>query len=615
MRRASSALVVWFVLSLPAFAQTLGTITGEVKDSTGAVVPGATVTVTNKATNATRTTASNAVGLYDFPALPPGSYTIKTELDGFKTATSDLELQVQQTARVDFRLELGTLSETTMVTGVSPLVETANATIGTVIENRRIVELPLNGRNYLQLIALSPNVSYEFAGPGQAGDRQGGTRANQQLSISGQRREFNYYTLDGVDNTDVNFNTYIFLPSVDALEEFKVQTGVYAAEFGREASQVNVVTKSGTNNFHGTVFEFLRDDKFDARPYAFTPSQAVAPKPPFHWNQYGYTAGGPVWKNHLFFMSNFEGYKDRKQFQTLYDVPSAAMRGGDFSELLANLGAVNAQTGQRTGVIVDPTQCAVVGTTRTCAPFAGNIIPSYRLDPIAKQLLEFFPEPNYGSGGLKSNYLSLQNRVIDKNQYTQRMDLVQSSASSWMGRYSYGKESDVSPALKLNGTKLDTRVHQVALGNTRTLSSTLVNEFRFGYNYFFNTLGRELAFERDVVKELKIPGLSLNPAEAWGIPSIGITGFSGFGDSTEGPYTNRNHAFEFSDNLTWLRGRHSFKAGGTIRYDMYNQVGNQFARGNFAFQNIATGYAFADFLLGYTQQDEPAVALRLTKFR
>src|SRR5436309_3388355 len=615
MRRSLIAGFTWLLLGAPLVAQTLGTITGEVRDSTGLVVPGVTVTVVNTATNATRTTLSNTVGLFDFPALQPGTYTVKSELDGFKTATRDVELQVQQTARVNFILEVGTLAETATVTGVSPIVETSNATIGTVIENRRIVELPLNGRNYLQLVALSPNVSAEFAGPGQAGDRQGGTRANQQLSISGQRREFNYFTLDGVDNTDVNFNTYIFLPSVDALEEFKVQTGVYAAEFGREASQVNVVTKSGTNNLHGTVFEFLRDDKFDARPYAFTPSQAAAPKPPFHWNQYGYTAGGPVWKNHLFFMSNFEGYKDRKQFQTLYDVPSAAMRGGDFSELLANLGAVNAQTGQRTGVIVDPTQCAVVGTTRTCAPFAGNIIPSYRLDPIAKQLLEFFPEPNYGSGGLKSNYLSLQNRVIDKNQYTQRMDLVQISASSSMGRYSYGKENEITPALKLNGTKLDNHVHQVAVGNTWTVSSTLVNEFRFGYNNFFNTFGRELAFERDVIKELNIPGISLNPPEAWGIPSIGITGFSGFGDSTEGPYTNRNHVFEFNDNVSWIRGRHAFKVGGGIRYDMYNQVGNQFARGNFAFQNIATGYAFADFLLGYTQPDESAVAPAVTRFR
>jgi hypothetical protein len=167
----------------------------------------------------------------------------------------------------------------------------------------------------------------------------------------------------------------------------------------------------------------------------------------------------------------------------------------------------------------------------------------------------------------------------------------------------------------LNGTKLKTSVHQVALGNTWTASSTLVNEFRFGFNKFFNTFGRELAFERDVIKELGIPGISLNPPEAWGIPAISITGFSGFGDSTEGPYTNDNKAFEFTDNVSWIRGRHSFKVGGGIRYDMYNQVGNQFARGNFQFQNIATGYAFADYFLGYTQQDEAAVALAVTKFR
>ena len=615
MRRILCVGLTFLLLGAPCLAQTLGTITGEVKDSTGAVIPGATVTVVNKATNATRTTVSNGVGLFDFPALPPGAYTVKSELDGFKTGMRDVELQVQQTVRVDFALELATVSESLIVTGVSPLVETSNATIGTVIENRRIVELPLNGRNYLQLVALSPNVSAEFAGPGQAGDRQGGTRANQQLSISGQRREFNYYTLDGVDNTDVNFNTYIFLPSVDALEEFKVQTGVYSAEFGREASQVNVVTKSGTNSLHGTGFEFHRDDAFDARPYSFTASQAAAPKAPFKWDQYGYTAGGPVWKNHLFYMSNFEGYRDRKQFQNLFSVPSSAMRSGNFSELLASLGGVNPQTGQPTGLIVDPTQCAVVGTTRTCLPFPGNTIPASRLNGISKKLLEFYPEPNFGSGGLTNNYLSLQNRVINKYQYTQRMDLVQGTRSSWMGRYSYGKENEVSPALKLNGTKLDTRVHQVALGNTWTMSSTLVNEFRFGFNYFFNTFGRELAFERDVIKELNIPGISLNPAEAWGIPSISVTGFSGFGDSTEGPYTNRNRAMEFSDNLSWIRGRHAIKVGGTVRYDMYNQVGNQFARGNFQFQPIATGYAFADFLLGYPQQTESAVALAVTKFR
>jgi hypothetical protein len=321
-------------LASPSFAQTLGTIAGEVKDSSGAIVPGATVTATSKGTNATRETQSNTAGEYSFPAMQPGIYEIKAELPGFRTVTQAVSLQVNGAARVDFKLEIGELAEAMVVSAVAPLIVTENATVGTVIENRRIVELPLNGRNYLSLIALSPNVSAEFAGAGQAGDRQGGTRAQQNLSISGQRREFNYFTLDGVDNTDVNFNTYIFLPSVDALEEFKVQTGIYSAEFGRAASQVNVVTKSGTNQLHGSVFEFLRNSALDAKNYFDRPADKI---PPFKRNQYGFTVGGPIMlpkfngKDKLFFLANFEGLRARKGLTQSPNVPLAAERVGDFS--------------------------------------------------------------------------------------------------------------------------------------------------------------------------------------------------------------------------------------------------------------------------------------------
>jgi hypothetical protein len=361
MSQRALGVVLSLFLCVPAYAQTLGTITGEVKDESGGTVPGATITVQNVGTNAVRTQVTNEAGAYTFPAMPPGTYQVKAELQGFKTVQNAAELHVEQTLRVDFKLEVGTLTETTEVSAATTLIATSNATVGTVIENRRIVELPLNGRNYLSLIALSPNVSAGFAGAGQAGDRQGGSRSNQQISISGQRREFNYYTLDGVDNTDVNFNTYIFLPSIDALEEFKVQTGIYSAEFGRAAGQVNVVTKSGSNAFHGTVFEFHRNDKFDSRPYAFTAAQAAAPKPDFKWHQFGYTASGRVARNRLFFMSNFEGYKDDKTFLTPFTLPSAAMRSGDFSALATPL--------------LDPATCTVAGTVRTCQPFAGNRIP------------------------------------------------------------------------------------------------------------------------------------------------------------------------------------------------------------------------------------------------
>ncbi len=325
---------------------------------------------------------SNEAGVFTFAALPPGPYVVKAELQGFKTAQQAIELHVEQTVRVNFTMEIGTLSETAEVTGVAPLITTENATVGTVIENRRIVELPLNGRNFLSLIALSTNVTSEFAGAGQAGDRQGGTRANQNFSIAGQRREYNYYTLDGTDNTDVNFNTYILLPSVDALEEFKVQTGIYSAEFGRAASQVNVVTKSGTNAFHGSIFEFLRHDSMDSRPFSFSAAQAALPKPPFSWNQYGYTVGGPIWRNKVFFMSNWEGYRDRKQFQQNYNLPRNEWRTGDFSSY--------------SGLLYDPATCTVASAAgvRTCATFPGNQIPANRIHKTSKQLLEFYPAPN-----------------------------------------------------------------------------------------------------------------------------------------------------------------------------------------------------------------------------
>jgi hypothetical protein len=611
-----TVLVLLLACAVPSFAQTLGTITGDVKDASGAVIPGANVTAQNTSTNATRESQSNEAGAYTFAALPPGPYVVKAELQGFRTVTQAVDLHVEQTVRVNFTMEIGTLAETTEVTGVAPLITTENATVGTVIENRRIVELPLNGRNFLSLVALSPNVSAEFAGAGQAGDRQGGSRANQQLSISGQRREFNYYTLDGTDNTDVNFNTYILLPSVDALEEFKVQTGIYSAEFGRAASQVNVVTKSGTNQFHGTVFEFHRNDAFDSRPYSFTSAQAALPKAPFKWNQYGYTLGGPMWRNKVFFMSNWEGYRDRKENQQNYSLPLAPWRTGDFSSY--------------SGPLYDPATCSVASASgvRTCSTFPGNRIPANRIHPTAVKLLEFYPEPNTTGTdvtGTVNNYVSQQDRVIDKDQFTQRFDFVQSSSSTWMGRYSHSRDDEINPSLKLNGTKLVNRIHQAMAGNTRTLSPTVVNEFRVGFNSFYNTFGRELAFVRDVTAELAIPGMSSLPETAWGIPNIGINGLSGFGDSSEGPYTNRNKVYEVIDNVSWITGRHSFKVGAHFRIDHYNQVGNQFPRGAFVFDGRATGSlngsvasiapSFADFLLGYQRLSELSVQLAVTEFR
>ena len=236
-------------------------------------------------------------------------------------------------------MELGSVEVAVEVTGSAPMINATDATVGTVIENRQILELPLNGRNFINLVSLSPNVSSDWAGGGGGGasGRQGGDRSTQNFAVAGQRREYNQYTLDGIVNQDVNFNTYAFLPSIDSVEEFKVQTGVYSAEFGREVAQVNVSTKSGTNQYHGTIFEFIRNDAFDAAPYQFT---SIKPQTsPFKWNQYGFTLGGPVQipglfngANKLFFMTNFEGFRLRNQQEVVFSTPSVAMRNGDFSQ-------------------------------------------------------------------------------------------------------------------------------------------------------------------------------------------------------------------------------------------------------------------------------------------
>jgi hypothetical protein len=602
------------VLAATGKAQTQGGITGIVTDTTSASVHGATVTLTNSATGATRVTVTNDAGVYRFPALPPGTYSLRIEASGFKRLVNDgVQVQVEQTVRLDVSLEVGQVSEVVAVTG-SALLSQESTTVGTVIENKRIVDLPLNGRNFLQLVATAPNVSFGFSSAGQAGSRQGGTRAQQNISVAGQRSYFNRFTIDGVENTDVNFNTPIILPSIDALQEFKVQTGIFPAEFGRASTQINVSTKSGTREYHGALFEFLRNDVFDARSYDFTGRRPKdSPKEPFKWNQYGFVLGGPVWlpkklfgplgyenKERIFFLTNFEGFRDRRGLRGLYNLPLAAWYTGDFSQL-AN-------------PIFDPL---------TGRQFPGNIIPQSRIHPTSAKLLEFYPQPTLLPNALGTNHEQLNGRAIDKDQFTVRGDVIESAKSNWSGRYSWGDEVQIDPGLKLNGSKLLTTVRQVAISNTRTLSTSLVNEARFGYNSFFNSLGRELANVRDVVSELKIPGVESGPPIAWGIPGIAIQGFSGFGDDSEGPYVNTNKSFQAIDNLSWIRGNHSFRFGGELRWDRYNQVGNQFARGAFLFEANATsnsgasgtGNGFADFLLGYCKRCEVSVSLAQAEFR
>ena len=610
-------LVVILGLCLPiglVSAQTFGTITGEVRDPSGAAAPNASVTAINVGTNATRVTTTNESGAYSFPSLIPGVYSMKVSVPGFQVIEqTNIELQVQQTARIDFTLALGQATQTIEVSATSLMLTTENATLGTVIEEKRIVDLPLNGRNFLQLVALSPNVAYGFTAAAQAAGRQGGTRAQQNISLGGMRGTWNHYTLDGVENTDPNFNLYIQLPSVDALQEFKVQSGIYSAEFGREAAQINVSTKPGTNSFHGTVFEFLRNDVLDAKPYDFIATHPA--KAPFRFNQYGFTLGGPVLipkvfngKDKLFFMSNFEGFKSRTIAQALYTTAPAAWRSGDFSGFQTQL--------------FDPlTRKTNADGTITQTLFTGNRIPAARFDATSLKMLEFYPLPNVDVNNVnnpRNNFENPQKTPIDKNQFNQRVDFNQSSNSQWFGRYSWTDEFTVIPALPLSGTNLYTKSNQFMVSNTRVLSPTKVNEFRFGYSTLYNIFAQELSGKRDVVKELGLP-FQVVGETSWGIPNVGgfINNLSGFGNPTNGPFAIDDKIVQGIDNFSWIHGKHSLRFGGEYRWDVFNQYGNEYARGQFQFNgqytananNKAGGNSIADMLLGNLSRTDLAVAL------
>jgi Carboxypeptidase regulatory-like domain len=602
----------WF-FAAPILGQTFGEITGEIRDSSGGIIVSAQVSVTNQATGGTRTAKANQDGVYSFPSLPPGLYDLKVTSPGFEVVTrKGIELQVQQTARIDFALPVGEVTQTIEISGGAPLLTTEDATVGTVIENRRIVDLPLNGRNALGLVFLSPNVTFGFGSSnvGLNGDRG----AFSSVSIAGARPVFNHYTLDGLENTYVEGNSYAFLPSIDALQEFKIQSGVYPAEFGREVGQINVSTKPGGNQYHGALFEFLRNSDLDAEPFAFT--RARPPNAPFRWNQYGFTLGGPIWipkilngRNRLFFMANYEGFRDRKQLRLFSDVPSVAMRSGNFSQISAQ--------------IFDPATRVQQGSMITAQPFPGNIIPQNRLARTSLQMLEFLPQPNQPGPSLSSDYQVSKNSSIDRDQFNQRIDFVESASSNWFGRYSWGTEASFSPGVDLNGGQTLNDPWQAMISNTRTLSPNFVNDFRFGVSRFSNNGVGELAGVRNAIGELKIPGVSLLPPDGWGLPTITYSGLSGFG-GTPGGTIRYSATFQWVDNVFWVHGKHALRFGVEVRRERWNASSYTFGQGQFDFFGTATqnpvspsgsGYAFADYMLGEIGNSRAGVNQAFAQFR
>jgi hypothetical protein len=625
-----------FIMMSAAYlcSQTAGDISGHVADATGAVIPEAAVTLMNVGEGTSRATLTNGAGDYSFPDVPPAVYKIQVAHAGFKTEISDnVELQVQQSLRQDFTMQVGAVTQSVTVEATGTLLQAENATVGTVIENAAVNELPLNGRNYLSLVALSSNANTLSPASGQAGSRLGGDRSTQAISVGGQRIMFDYYTLDGVNNTDPDFVTYVGLPSLDGIEEFKVQTGVYPAEFGHEATQVNVVSKSGTNAYHGAMYDFIRNNLADANPYFF-PYNAAPPKVyPYKWNDYGFELDGPIripkvydGRDKFFFMVDDEWRKIRTIGQGLATVPSPAILGGNFQGYTTAAGAPV--------TIYDPSTGDANGLGKT--PFPNNMIPSGEISKPAAALLKYFASsanPFIVNGAVVTNYSYATMAPQDREGLTVRGDYVQSQRSQYSFRYSSGNEDILSTGLSGAGSKIFTQYYQYMGSNTFTFSPHIVNEARFGYSHFFNSLGLLSAYTTDVVGGLGIPGLNAGAASTWGIPSVafGNAGsatkniWSGFGDSTDGPYVVTDPTTAIVDNISWLRGKHDLRFGFEWNGQTFNQLGNQFSRGSFSSDAISTaletknpstgavtlsgGDPLADFLLGDLTQTTVAVAV------
>ncbi len=611
LMQALAGLCIVASLAFPLNAQNYGTITGTVTDASGAVVTGATVTVTNSATNQVRTVQTNEAGNYNVPFLVPGEYGVRVELTGFRAASRpSVNLQVGAIPKVDFSLQVGEVSETVEVTADIPNLDTQTTTIGTVIENRSIEELPLNGRNYLQLTSLVPGTTTYSPPIGVGQQRMGGARNEFVLNVAGARTEFNHYMLDGVVNTDPNYGTYLAQPSVDALQEFKMESGTFSAEYGHGIAQVNVITKSGTNELHGAVFEFLRNAKLDAKNFFDNPNTGV---PPFKRNQFGFVVGGPIVRDKLFFLGNYEGLRQRKALTTQSTVPYERDKTGDFSHLSQTVYDIN-------------TRVRLADGTYAQDAFPNNRIPDNRIHLIARETLALYPSANQASTAWANNFLSNEAERIDADQYLGRIDWAQTANSNWHGRYNYGTEPQYRPAnFPGYGTVNDTTTHQVMVGNTLAIGSTMVNEFKFGMSDLLSNNGNlhQDLEEFNVVERWNIQGPDRIPL-FYGYPTFNISRFGSFGDPANGPYVTDNTIFQFTDNFSWTKGNHNFKFGGEFRRTHFNIAGNDVARGRFSFtgvysqrvgQTALEAHSLADFMLGLMSNSEGQTGFVVSNLR
>ncbi len=581
-----------------AAAQNSAEIEGTVRDITGAVLPGVAITIISRGSGQERQHVSDATGRFVASTLSPGEYTIRAELLNFKTQVREgVILQVGDRARVDLVMEVGAISEEVTVRESLPLMRTSNAEVSEIIDKQRLAELPLNGRQFVQLTLLSDNVYLTPVGTRGAALAQTG----RQVVVGGQRVGHNMYFLDGVSITDQYLNNLVLSPAIDLLQEFKIQKSIYSAEYGGKSSaNVNAVTKSGTNDVHGSLYEFLRNDIFDTRNYFDDPTK---PLPPLRQNQFGGTLGGPVHKDQSFFFLNYEGFRERRALTRLFSLPSAKVRNGDFSGL---------------STIYDPLTTDPV--TKQRRPFPGNQIPKERLNPAAFAFLEKVPMPT--SAGEVQNFLSSPSLRDDQDQFTLRMDHAVGTRDNVFARLTYANMATFQPYGNTNlnetlvpgfGYHITTKTRNAALSEIHVFAPNLINEFRFG---FLRVTGGQESQNSgvDFAGKAGLAGVTRDPRKA-GFPAISFAdAYSNVGDPANLIY-RRNNSFDFFDNVSWGRGAHSLKFGTYIFRLRFNPQTSPNARGSFAFTprftssaaGLGDGNAFADFLLGYPSSAQAGI--------
>jgi len=607
--------ILSFALPAPVVAQAVsGTILGVVKDSSGAVVPGASVTLVNTGTGLSRTVVSDGKGDYTAPSLPTGNYTVSAEMSGFKkVALANVHLGVDQKVRIDIKLDLGDMTESVEIQAETPLVQTSTSDLSVTVEGRTIENLPLNGRNFVTLTRTIPGVT-RGVGPGGGNIDGAGSlawRASASFSANGQRPRDNNYMLDGVDNNETWLQTVVIFPSVDALDEFKLQTSTYSAEFGRSmGGVVNLQIKSGTNAFHGSAFEFLRNDSLDANNWFNNRAVPRREKPEFSQHQFGGTIGGPIIKDKTFFFADYQGIRETRGLTYLSTVPSALMRQGNFSEISRPL--YDPLTGQ---------------------PFPGNIIPPSRWDPASANILrDFIPTPNVAGsrnaiGQQLNNYLINPNQERQDNQFDVKIDHALSASNRFFVRYSLQKTHRLLPAtipvvgdagVTFGSGDGDIKAHSFAFNDTHTFNPSWLNEVRVGYSLIkFNMTS--IGYGENFSEQVGIPGANINEVSSAFAQIVFQQGGSrNMGGNGNQPLITNLGNLQIFDNVTHIRGRHTFKAGGSVIFRTREVLNADNMMGRFEFDqaqtsncsgiasgctvNANTGLDVASFLLGYSRR-------------